>query len=91
VRELFYATRRAKFLKSTRSEDLAITDMVKRLAMARPDIGFTLALDGARRWICPPSRPDGRKIAAPGQDMGRDFGDNAARVEAGREGVSLSG
>ena len=47
VRELFYATpARLKFLKSSRSEDLAITDMVKRLAMARPDISFTLT-----RWI----------------------------------------
>src|SRR5476649_2127403 len=49
VRELFYATpARLKFLKSTRSEDLAITDIVKRLAMARPDIGFTLTLDGLK-------------------------------------------
>ena len=46
VRELFYATpARLKFLKSARSEDLAITDMVKRLAMARPQIGFTLNVD----------------------------------------------
>ena len=42
VRELFYATpARLKFLKSTRSEDLAIIDIVKRLAMARPDVAFT--------------------------------------------------
>ena len=43
VRELFYATpARLKFLKSHRSEDLATTDIVKRLAMARPDVAFTL-------------------------------------------------
>ena len=48
-RELFYATpARLKFLKSTRSEDLATTDIVKRLAMSRPDVGFTLTLDGRR-------------------------------------------
>src|SRR5580704_5534554 len=41
VRELFYATpARLKFLKSSRSEDLAITDIVKRQAMARPDVAF---------------------------------------------------
>jgi DNA mismatch repair protein MutL len=40
VRELFYATpARLKFLKSQRSEDLAMIDVVKRLAMARPDVG----------------------------------------------------
>jgi len=93
VRELFYATpARLKFLKSTRSEDLAITDMVKRLAMARPDIGFTLNLDG-RKILDLPSEPDlmDGRLPRLAKIMGRDFGDNAARVEAHREGVSLSG
>jgi len=93
VRELFYATpARLKFLKSARSEDLAITDMVKRLAMARPDIGFTLTLDGRRNLDLPaePDLMDGR-LPRLAKIMGRDFGDNAVRVEAQREGVSLSG
>ena len=93
VRELFYATpARLKFLKSTRSEDLAITDMVKRLAMARPDIGFILTLDGRKALDLPaePDLMDGR-LPRLAKIMGRDFGDNAARVEASREGVSLSG
>jgi DNA mismatch repair protein MutL len=93
VRELFYATpARLKFLKSTRSEDLAITDIVKRLAMARPDIGFTLTLDG-RKAIDLPAEPDlmDGRLPRLARIMGRDFGDNAARVEAGREGVMLSG
>ena len=93
VRELFYATpARLKFLKSARSEDLAITDMVKRLAMARPDIGFTLTLDGRKALDLPaePDLMDGR-LPRLARIMGRDFGDNAARVEAVREGVSLSG
>ena len=43
VRELFFATpARLKFLKSARSEDLATLDVVKRLAMARPDVGLHL-------------------------------------------------
>jgi DNA mismatch repair protein MutL len=93
VRELFYATpARLKFLKSARSEDLAITDMVKRLAMARPDIGFTLTLDGRKNLDLPaePDLMDGR-LPRLAKIMGRDFGDNAVRVEAEREGVSLSG
>ncbi|HEU0162900.1 MAG TPA: DNA mismatch repair endonuclease MutL [Rhizomicrobium sp.] len=93
VRDLFYATpARLKFLKSVRSEDLAITDMVKRLAMARPDIGFSLTLDG--RLVLDlgvePDLMDGR-LPRLAKIMGRDFGDNAAAVEAVREGVSLSG
>ena len=42
VRDLFHATpARLKFLKSERSESLAISDIVKRLAMANPGVGFT--------------------------------------------------
>jgi len=93
VRELFYATpARLKFLKSARSEDLAITDMVKRLAMARPDIGFTLTMDGRKSLDLPaePDLMDGR-LPRLAKIMGRDFGDNAVLVEAERETVSLSG
>ena len=93
VRELFYATpARLKFLKSARSEDLAITDIVKRLAMARPDIGFTLILDGRKSLDLPaePDLMDGR-LPRLSKIMGREFGDNTVRVEASREGVSLSG
>jgi DNA mismatch repair protein MutL len=93
VRELFYATpARLKFLKSSRSEDLAIIDIVKRLAMSRPDIGFTLTLDGRRALdLAPePDLMDGR-LPRLARIMGRDFGDNAARVESVREGVQLSG
>ncbi|HWA70145.1 MAG TPA: DNA mismatch repair endonuclease MutL [Rhizomicrobium sp.] len=93
IRELFYATpARLKFLKSGRSEELAISDIVKRLAMARPDIGFTLMLDGRKALdlAAEPDLMDGR-LPRLAHIMGRDFGDNAARVEAGREGITLSG
>ena len=62
VRDLFYATpARLKFLKSDRSEGEAIRDVVRRLAMSRPDIAFTLAgeerapVSGRRHC---PARPD---------------------------------
>jgi DNA mismatch repair protein MutL len=93
VRELFYATpARLKFLKSARSEDLAIVDIVKRLAMARPDIGFNLTLDGRKALAleAEPDLMDGR-LPRLARIMGREFGDNAIRVEAAREGVTLSG
>src|ERR1700759_4159068 len=93
VRELFYATpARLKFLKSARSEELAITDMVKRLAMARPDIAFSLVLDGrtSLNLEAEPDLMDGR-LPRLARIMWRDFGDNAVRVEAAREGVTLSG
>src|SRR6516164_11260270 len=44
VADLFYATpARLKFLKSDRSEAEAVREMVRRLAMSRPDVAFTLA------------------------------------------------
>jgi DNA mismatch repair protein MutL len=66
--------------------------MVKRLAMARPDIGFTLTLDGRRSidLSAEPDLMDGR-LPRLARIMGRDFGDNAVAVEAAREGVQLSG
>ena len=93
VRELFYATpARLKFLKSARSEDLAIIDMVKRLTMARPDIGFSLTMDGRLSLDLPVAGDllDGR-LPRLAKIMGREFGDNAVKIDALREGVSLSG
>src|SRR6202167_508970 len=93
VHELLYATpARLKFLKSARSEDLAIADIVKRLAMARPDIGFTLTLDGRKTLglAAEADLMDGR-LPRLARIMGREFGENAVCVEASREGVHLSG
>ena len=93
VRDLFYATpARLKFLKSERAESLAVYDIVKRLAMARPDVGFTLT-DGGRIVLSVVA--DATLFEGPlerlARLMGRDFAENAARVEALREGVRLSG
>jgi len=93
VRELFYATpARLKFLKSARSEDLAIADIVKRQAMARPDVAFHMTLDG-RKVLDLAADGDlfeGR-LQRLAKIMGREFSDNAVKVEAVREGVSLTG
>jgi len=93
VRELFFATpARLKFLKSARSEDLATGDIVKRLAMARPDVAFQLTLDG-RRFLELEAEGDlfGGRLRRLARIMGRDFGDNAAPVDIRREGVRVSG
>ncbi len=55
VRDLFYATpARLKFLKSDRSETTEAIDVVRRLALAHPGIGFTFATE-ERQWINAPA------------------------------------
>ena len=50
VRDLFYATpARLKFLKTDRSEGEAIREVVRRLAMSRPEVAFTSPAKSARR------------------------------------------
>jgi DNA mismatch repair protein MutL len=45
LRDLFFATpARLKFMRSDRAEMQAVTDVVKRLAMAEPGVGFTLRM-----------------------------------------------
>jgi len=93
VRELFFATpARLKFLKSARSEDLATLDIVKRLAMSRPDVAFVLTMDGRRAFNleAEPDLFEGR-LKRLSQIMGRDFADNAAKVDVVRENLAISG
>ena len=94
LRDLFYATpARLKFLKSQRAETAAVVDAVQRLAMARPEIGFTVT-DETRSPV--------RLSAAQGElldtrlsrlaaILGREFAENAVAIDAEREGVRLTG
>jgi DNA mismatch repair protein MutL len=93
VRDLFFATpARLKFLKSVRSESLAVLDVVKRLAMTRPDVAFSLTDDGREVLRLPAEDAlfDGR-LKRLARLMGRDFGENSVAVDAAREGVRISG
>lgn len=94
VRDLFYATpARLKFLKSERAENTGMTDIVKRLAMARPDVGFFLTIDGRKRLAFAAEREagsDGRK-ARMAAVLGIEFGDNALEIDREREDVRVTG
>jgi DNA mismatch repair protein MutL len=93
VSELFYATpARLKFLKTDRTEAEAIREIVRRLAMARPDIAFTLA--GEERapvtWAAALPGAAGRLIRL-GDILGADFRGCAIEVRAERDGVVVEG
>ena len=94
VRDLFYATpARLKFLKASRTEVDHAADAIKRLAMAHPEIAFSLSDEdrvrfryGSAQGELLTARLD--RLAAV---MGRDFADNAVSVTAERQGLRLSG
>ncbi|MGA0561617.1 DNA mismatch repair endonuclease MutL [Ancylobacter sp. VNQ12] len=93
VRDLFFATpARLKFLKSERAETAAAVDAVKRLALARPDVGFTLVTDD-RAPITWPARAAeaGGQRARIADVLGQDVGTNALDVDGRREGARLTG
>lgn len=93
VGDLFHATpARLKFMRGERAEALAVTDVVKRLAMANPSVGFTLENNGRTvlRFVAETADETGR-LARLGAIMGREFSDNAIAIDADRDGARLSG
>jgi DNA mismatch repair protein MutL len=93
VRDLFSSVpARLKFLKSERAESQAVTEVVKRLAMAHPRVGFTLTT-GERTGLQLPHEADGAQglLQRLGRIMGREFMGDALAVSGTREAVRVSG
>lgn len=99
LRDLFYATpARLKFMRSDRAENQAISDTVKRLAMAEPAVGFTLrdvSGGGEGRVVFRADALSGDLFDALHgrlmQVLGREFAENALRIDATRDGIRLYG
>jgi DNA mismatch repair protein MutL len=93
VRDIFYATpARLKFMKSERAESLAITEEIKRQAMAHEAVAFHLDMDG-KKVLRLSAETEGMvgRLARLGAVLGRDFEDNALLIDQSREGVRLTG
>ncbi len=94
VRDLFYATpARLKFLKSERAESAAVIEIVKRLALARADVGFRLATEerAVLRAAAEPGDLFDSRLRRLSAILGADFAENALPVDAMREGIRLTG
>lgn len=97
LRDLFFATpARLKFLRSDRAEMQAITDVVRRLAMAEPAVGFTLKdMTDAGRVVLRADPESGDLFDALAGRLrgllGREFIDNALMIDAERDGLCLRG
>jgi DNA mismatch repair protein MutL len=78
---------RRKFLRSPRAEYAACLDSVKRLAMARSDVGFTFDHDGRRILTLQPSDAPARVAALLAHELDR----HGIGIDCTREGLRLTG
>ena len=86
---LFRATpARLKFLRSDRAEGQAVQEVLRRLALAAPAVGFRLAVDGREALAWAPAADVAERAA---QVLGQEFVADAVPVEAESEGLRLSG
>lgn len=98
LKDLFYATpARLKFLRTDRAEMQAVVDVIKRLSMAEPHVGFTLidASGGNRRELFRANAEQGDLFDALhgrlNAVLGREFADNCVMVDDERDGFHLTG
>jgi|TARA_R100000501_G_scaffold5804_1_gene12785 DNA mismatch repair protein MutL len=90
---------RRKFLKTPRAEMGAISDIVRRLAMARAEVAFLLSHNGRKMLDAPApglslegtDRMTHARVERLGTILGRDFTANAVAVDMEREGFHLGG
>lgn len=88
VRDIFYATpARLKFLKNSTTELGHCKDMLMRIAMANPQVHFTLKADGKNIYDWPSGSLELRIT----QVMGNEFSQNTVPVLLKRQGYSLEG
>src|SRR6476661_6217145 len=78
---------RRKFLRSPRSEYAACLDTMKRLAMARSDVGFTLSHDGRRILTLQPADPPARVAELLTHELDR----HGVGIDCTRDGLRLTG
>ena len=99
LRDLFFATpARLKFMRSDRAEMGAIADVVKRLALAEPHVGFTLrdVTGGGEGRVIFRADPENGDLFNALQGrltriLGADFTDNALPIDLERDGLRLIG
>jgi DNA mismatch repair protein MutL len=93
VRDLFYATpARLKFLKTDRTEAEAVREVVRRLAMSRPDVAFTIAGEDRSPVTWAAALPGGPgQLARLSDVLGAEFRSNSVEVRGEVHGVAVEG
>ncbi len=92
VRDLFHAVpARRKFLRAERTEFGHIDELVRGLALARPDVEFRLAHNGKPVRMLKPASGDAAQLQRAGELLGETFAHNCLRVEHAAAGLRLAG
>ena len=98
IRDLFFATpARLKFMRTDRAETQAVSDVMRRLAMAEPGISFELSdiSNGESRTLFQVRAESGdlfdARLARAGAILGTGFAQNSMSIEAERDGISIAG
>jgi DNA mismatch repair protein MutL len=79
---------RRKFLRTARAEFGACLDAVRRLAMARPDIAFSMEHDGRRALAVQGGESQPERVAGL---VDRALAENSVAIDYVREGMRLGG
>ena len=99
LKDLFFATpARLKFMRSDRAEAQAIGDVIKRLAMAEPFVGFVLrdVSDGGEGRVVFRADPENGDmfdalLGRLSRVLGAQFAENAVSIDAERDGIHMAG
>ncbi|HKJ84200.1 MAG TPA: DNA mismatch repair endonuclease MutL [Mariprofundaceae bacterium] len=89
IRDIFFNTpARQRFLRTDRTEEAAVVESMRSLALANHATGMRLELDGRRRFDMPAGQSRAGRIAAV---MGQEFGDNSIECALEHEGILVAG
>jgi DNA mismatch repair protein MutL len=92
VHDLFYNTpARRRFLRTERTEFGHIEKWVRRLALSRPEIGFTLTHNQRTVLQVPAARTEEAQRQRVARICGDAFGEQCVYIERETEGIALSG
>ena len=92
VHDLFFNTpARRRFLRTERTEFGHIEKWIRRLALSRPDVAFTLTHNRRTVLQLAAATSEGERLARISKICGEAFADQAIYLEHATEGIALSG
>ena len=92
IREIYFNTpARRKFLKTESTEFAWCEEAFKRIALSRPDVGFSLQHNGRTIWQLPAQQGEQAALKRVAALLGDEFGQAAVPVSRSATNLSLQG